>query len=432
MSTITTLGSVQDIAVGLIKVNPLDARKVMTRVDELAESFERLGQLVPILVRQLEGSENYLLISGHRRLAAAEGLGWTSIGAIVASTSSEAHEALQGLAENTSRVDLTPSDLADAVGRLAGLEVSDEEIAKALSIRDHEVKAAKALSAAPKEIRTKAKKLADQHPLTIIQQAALATYADVKKDLATIEYTLQYQPARLDHAIAEIELRHKRERQMKEIKERLGATPILKNFDWHGPPIEHEPIVNLTTSAGKKLTLATHKTCPGHAAMITAASWSSNAPTAQYWCTNWKANGHKLSAKPERTFSRHLREEPVKVDTAAEAANRALEAARAEAWEAATSVRYEWARQHARHRLDAAAKRFVLVDILDNGLYSEGRSTAKDLSVDKAFCALLERLIDEHEDTIDGRRLSAADKDYLIFLESQGYVLSEVEKQALG
>jgi ParB family chromosome partitioning protein len=422
-----------------IAVDPHNARKHLTAIAELSQSLDLVGQIVPVFVRPLpakEGEPDLLLLAGHRRLAAAKMLGWSSIAGIVVNAAPEHREALEALTENVSRVNLTTGELTDAVGRLAGLEVSDEEIRRALTLNAEEVTAAKALAGATPTIRKIAERLAEEHPLTLLQQAALVTYSDVKSDLEKITNTLGYRPEQLDHTIAQIELDRKKRAKLAELKASAGDTPLLKKFDWHGPPKEHEPIVNLLSDKGKKLNAANHKSCPGHAAMI--EEMYGEPPRLTYWCTDWKANGHTVLDKPSRTLLRSAREAAPAREKAAKVdeAKVALEKANDVAWEAATAVRKEFVKQLCGRKLDNAAKTYALFSVLTMGEFwsNVDEKKAETLSLDRLFCELLKALCEGSEDAFyqGWRALGPEDKSYLRFLIGQGYVISDVEKLALG
>jgi N6-adenosine-specific RNA methylase IME4 len=53
------------------------------KVDEIAESFQQLGQLQPIVVRKNDADNGYILVAGRHRLAAAKQLKWDSIAAVI-------------------------------------------------------------------------------------------------------------------------------------------------------------------------------------------------------------------------------------------------------------------------------------------------------------------------------------------------------------
>lgn len=106
--------------------------------DGLTSSMGMVGQIVPITVRD-DGAGGYIVISGHRRLAAARELGWTEIEAVVKGSGSESDLAMQ-IAENVVREDLRPFEYAQGVLALkeeSGL--TQEQIADVLGINKKDV-----------------------------------------------------------------------------------------------------------------------------------------------------------------------------------------------------------------------------------------------------------------------------------------------------
>jgi ParB/RepB/Spo0J family partition protein len=122
-------------SVAIIPVDAIDAdndRKYGGdgNLDILALSIRELGMINPILVREVDGSENgYRMIAGRRRLAAAKLLGLETVPAQVLRHGSIAVEELT-LAENVNRQDMHPLDEAVFFKGLkdGGMEV--EEIAR--------------------------------------------------------------------------------------------------------------------------------------------------------------------------------------------------------------------------------------------------------------------------------------------------------------
>src|SRR3954469_3075124 len=81
-------------------------------VAELADSFQRLGQLTPILYKPTGE-----IIFGEHRWEAAKSLGWTSLKAgLEESNDDDLHQAME-LEENVKRLDLSWQDKALAIKR---------------------------------------------------------------------------------------------------------------------------------------------------------------------------------------------------------------------------------------------------------------------------------------------------------------------------
>ena len=95
-----------------VRASPRNPRHKLEGLDELAASLQAYGLLQPVVVRRVAGV--YELIAGHRRLAAAQQLGWPHIAAVVRDeTDDQAY--LLTLTENLQRDDLTPKEEASAL-----------------------------------------------------------------------------------------------------------------------------------------------------------------------------------------------------------------------------------------------------------------------------------------------------------------------------
>src|SRR5690242_6462788 len=85
---------------------------IASETAELAQTLDRQELIYPILVK--ETADGFLLVSGLRRILAAEQLGWETIDALVV----DGDPLEVALIENWQRVDLHPVDLAHAVAKL--------------------------------------------------------------------------------------------------------------------------------------------------------------------------------------------------------------------------------------------------------------------------------------------------------------------------
>ena len=107
--------------VDALKPSPHNPRANLGNVDELAASIKAQGLLVPLLVRPLGvGDEVYEVVSGHRRLKAAQQAGLDSVPCDVrALTDVQALEV--NLTEQINKKDLTPLEEGQACRRLVEL-----------------------------------------------------------------------------------------------------------------------------------------------------------------------------------------------------------------------------------------------------------------------------------------------------------------------
>jgi len=107
--------------VDALKPSPHNPRANLGNVDELAASIKAQGLLVPLLVRPLGvGDEVYEVVSGHRRLKAAQQAGLDSVPCDVrALTDVQALEV--NLTEQINKMDLTPLEEGQACRKLVEL-----------------------------------------------------------------------------------------------------------------------------------------------------------------------------------------------------------------------------------------------------------------------------------------------------------------------
>ena len=106
------------IPVASVHPNPYQPRKSFApeALQELASSMKRHGLLHPVMV--MKKGNGYTLVSGERRLRAAESLGWSEIPAIVKNFTDQ--DLLEiALVENLKRSDLNPVEIATGLRRLS-------------------------------------------------------------------------------------------------------------------------------------------------------------------------------------------------------------------------------------------------------------------------------------------------------------------------
>lgn len=121
-----------EIPVEKIVMSPYQPRRHFARgeLEELAQSIQAVGLIHPPAVRPLPDSDLYELVSGERRLRAAQLAGLRQITAIVRKSSSM-DAAQAALIENIQRVDLNPIEIAKALKSLVEqFSWTQEELAK--------------------------------------------------------------------------------------------------------------------------------------------------------------------------------------------------------------------------------------------------------------------------------------------------------------
>lgn len=127
-----TAGGSKELPIAEIRNNPYQPR-VNFKPEELkalADSIREQGVLQPILVVKGKAG-GYELVSGERRLRAAQLLGWQRIPAVVKASATPQEMAEWAIIENVQRDDLSPLEEARAYKRLVDeFALTQEEVAK--------------------------------------------------------------------------------------------------------------------------------------------------------------------------------------------------------------------------------------------------------------------------------------------------------------
>ncbi|MGW0434583.1 ParB/RepB/Spo0J family partition protein [Micromonospora sp. NPDC003197] len=121
-----------EIPVDAIVPNPKQPRQIFEdeALEELKVSIEEVGFLQPIVVRELDGGEQFELVMGERRWRAAQAVGREKIPAIVRDTRDDAM-LRDALLENIHRANLNPLEEAAAYQQLLEeFGVTHEELAR--------------------------------------------------------------------------------------------------------------------------------------------------------------------------------------------------------------------------------------------------------------------------------------------------------------
>ena len=123
------VGSIIDIALDLIEVNPFQPRTHFNEeaLQELGSSIKELGVIQPITVRKLEGNK-FQLVSGERRYRASKLIGNTTVPAYIRLANDQ--EMLEmALVENIQRKNLDPIEVALSYQRLIDeIQLTQEEL----------------------------------------------------------------------------------------------------------------------------------------------------------------------------------------------------------------------------------------------------------------------------------------------------------------
>jgi ParB/RepB/Spo0J family partition protein len=150
------------VALSLLEANPWQPRKVIgaEELGVLVSSIREQGLLQPVVV-QARGDGRYVIVAGHRRVAAfrqlaAEGGGkWASIPAVVRSGLDDAKLAALAYTENVARAALTAVEEGTALQAMVdkGLARTNEELASLVQQPVARIKRLRRLVTGPRIIR---------------------------------------------------------------------------------------------------------------------------------------------------------------------------------------------------------------------------------------------------------------------------------------
>jgi ParB family transcriptional regulator, chromosome partitioning protein len=105
--------TITPIPIDRIAPSPRNPRQSLGHLDELTDSIRAYGLLQPIVVREHDDGR-FEVVAGHRRFAAVQSLGWSTVPAIVRQAD-QGEAYLLALIENLQRDNLSPREEAEAL-----------------------------------------------------------------------------------------------------------------------------------------------------------------------------------------------------------------------------------------------------------------------------------------------------------------------------
>src|SRR5689334_8869251 len=130
MSQSTHRQTVTHLTVEQLAEHPGNIRDDLGDLEDMARSIREHGILQPLTVTEGAG-DKFLLLAGHRRLAAARLVGMKHVPVVIRHGVSEVSDQLVlMLVENCQRRDLNPIEKAEAFGALRNRGLSVTEIAR--------------------------------------------------------------------------------------------------------------------------------------------------------------------------------------------------------------------------------------------------------------------------------------------------------------
>lgn len=179
-----------ELPIDTITPSPRNIRTELGDLTELADSIRSIGILQPLVVTPKgEPGTGFILVAGHRRLAAAKEAGLTSVPAVVNhDLVGDTDVAIAMLIENTMRRDLNPIEEAVAYEQLGLFGLSAGDIAKRTGRSKHLVESRTRLMALSEGTRDKVA----AHQITLGQAETLLDLADEfsADELTALEATL--------------------------------------------------------------------------------------------------------------------------------------------------------------------------------------------------------------------------------------------------
>lgn len=185
------------LPIDAIVVNPDNPRQDLGDIEGLAASMRSLGVQEPLLVEWPSPTSPYLLLAGHRRLAAARLAGLQEVPCLVRQVASTAALRMEiALVENLQREDLTPLDEARGYLALTKLGLSQRQITERLGHQRSQSHVSKrmALLELPKPVQAQV----GNGALTLEAAAALVRLKDHPEKL---EAVAKEKPSRVIEAV---------------------------------------------------------------------------------------------------------------------------------------------------------------------------------------------------------------------------------------
>ena len=268
---------------------------------DLTASVKEQGVMEPLVVEpvppaDIKGAKAWLLINGHRRLAAAKSAGLDTVPAMVApEASDQAEQIARMLVENLQRADLTAVEEGDAYQDLLDLGTSAATIARRVSRPKKTVTDLVKVAGLPESARHRI----SEGQLTLEDAAKMTAFAKDPAVLESLEKAATESKWHFDEALARAEHERATDREVtKKTKElRAAGVTVLTEAELDDRDDDRAQIdevldpdsVPNDDDYGQKWHEAladTHRDCPGHAATVQPQPWRSagSRAAAVYWC----------------------------------------------------------------------------------------------------------------------------------------------------
>lgn len=244
MTTTTAAVTSPMIAVSAIKPHPKNVRRSLGPLTELVESIKSSGVLEPLLLAPGKKDGTYLLVAGHRRLAAAKKAGLKEVpGYVRPDLTDEADQIAAMVIENVHRVDIDPVEEGEAYQfLLEGLNLTVKDIASRTGRGQRIVRDRIKIAKAPELVREKV--ISKQ--LNIADFLALEAFSDEPDLYETIAMKIGTND--FDHALQKAKDARAFERDLAKLRTDLANEGIVEH-----DRAERERIVAEASEAGRQV-----------------------------------------------------------------------------------------------------------------------------------------------------------------------------------
>lgn len=207
--------------------HPKNPRHSLGDLKELTASIAEQGVLEPVVVEPFpddveDGAREWLLIHGHRRLAAAQAAGLDTVPAIVHPVSTLEDQVSRMLVENLQRAGLTAVEEGDAYQELLDLGWDTATISQRVSRPKRKVTDLVKVAGLPESARERI----SEGQLTLEDAQRMAKFANDPAAIDKLQEAAGVSKWQFDSALAEIELRKKNDRKIAQAKKDLRALGI--------------------------------------------------------------------------------------------------------------------------------------------------------------------------------------------------------------
>lgn len=211
-------------------VHPKNIRKDVGDVSTLADSLAAQGVQQPLKVAPNGKPDRYIVIAGHRRLAAAKLARLKTVPCVIDhGLTDEADQIAAMLAENIEREDLTPVEEAAGVEMLLDLKLNQKEIASRTGMSAARVRTRAKIAKLSPEVKAQL----TEHEVTLADAEFIATHAGNARDLELLEEALGTRNWELakQQQLERVEARRQKVRWTKEAAA-LGIVVVDNHQDW--------------------------------------------------------------------------------------------------------------------------------------------------------------------------------------------------------